>query len=86
MLRGMYGEDRLKGLYGVDRLWGGGSDDVLDGGDGWDLALYDHGRDDYQIIVGNGIATVTYLPGGGEGRDLLINIEAISFADEMVYL
>jgi Ca2+-binding RTX toxin-like protein len=86
MLRGMYGEDHLKGLGGVDRLWGGGSDDVLDGGDGWDLALYDHGRDDYQIIVGNGIATVTYLPGGGEGRDLLINIEAISFADEMVYL
>ncbi len=86
LLRGMYGEDHLKGLGGVDRLWGGGSDDVLDGGDGWDLALYDHDRDDYQIIVGNGIASVEYLHGGGEGKDLLIDIEALQFADGLVYL
>ena len=86
MLRGMYGEDRLKGLDGVDRLWGGGSDDVLDGGKGWDLALYDHDRDDYHVFSANGVTSVTYLLGRGEGRDLLVNIEAISFANEMIYL
>ncbi len=86
MLRGMWGEDRLYGLGGVDRLTGGGSNDVLDGGAGWDIALYAHDRDDYKVFSAKGLTSVTYLPGGGEGRDLLIDIEALQFADGLVYL
>ena len=86
-LRGMYGEDRLYGGAGVDRLHGGGSDDLLDGGAGFDYALYDGARSDYRVLQGaDGLASVTWLAGGGEGQDLLVGIEAVVFSDEILYL
>ena len=85
-LRGMYGEDTLRGNGGIDRLTGGGSDDYLDGGAGFDYALYNQNRADYTITPGTAGVVVSYNGGGGEGTDTLFNIEALQFADDMVFL
>jgi len=85
-LRGMYGEDTLLGNGGIDRLTGGGSDDYLDGGAGFDYALYSQNRADYTITPGSVGVMVSYNGGGGEGTDTLFNIEALQFADDMVFL
>jgi len=86
-LRGLWGEDTLRGLDGVDRLSGGGSDDYLDGGDDWDCAVFDGNRADYAIST---VGHRTMVTGLGDmrrdGTDTLVNIEAIEFADDMVYL
>jgi Ca2+-binding RTX toxin-like protein len=87
ILRGMYGEDRLFGNGGTDRLTGGGSDDYLDGGSGWDYAFFSHNRSEYNIATYSSGATVVQWTGsGGDGRDVVVNIEALVFADELVYL
>lgn len=96
VLRGLYGNDTLTGLGGNDRLEGGKSDDVLDGGDGWDLAIYGGNRADYFVFtdVASGLTSVRHtgnsLVGTGpllaDGYDLLIDIEAIQFADDTLFL
>ena len=85
-LRGLYGEDTLYGNGGVDRLTGGGSDDYLDGGDGFDYAIFSKGRAEYTVTDHSTHVTVAYNGGGGEGTDTLLNIEALIFADELIYL
>ena len=85
VLRGLYGEDTLLGNGGVDRLEGGGSDDYLDGGSGWDVAVFGGNRLDYTVISGTSGVTVRHDT-GNEGLDTLFNIEAIQFADELIYL
>lgn len=86
VLRGMWGEDRLYGYGGVDRLYGGGSDDYLDGGASWDLALFDEERAAYTITTVGRITYVDRIASGGEGTDTLVNIEALQFADTIIYL
>ncbi|WP_417525603.1 M64 family metallopeptidase [Marinovum sp.] len=85
VLRGLYGEDTLLGNGGVDYLTGGGNDDVLDGGSGWDVAVFERSRGDYDITTAGAVTTVSARY-GGEGTDTLNNIEALQFADEMVFL
>ena len=86
-LRGQYGEDQLFGNGGVDRLTGGGSDDYLDGGGGFDYAFFSGNRADYTILTDNtDTTTVAYTPGGSDGTDTLVNIEALQFADDLVFL
>ena len=85
-LRGLFGEDALYGNGGVDRLTGGGADDYLDGGAGFDYAIYENIRADYTVIQRDNHATVQYNGGGGEGTDTLLNIEALIFADDLVFL
>jgi len=82
----MYGEDRLFGGGGVDRLYGGASDDMLYGGDSFDFALYDGNRADYTLFQGTSGVTVRHDNNGRDGTDVLFDIEAIQFADALVYL
>ena len=84
ILRGLFGEDVLIGGGGVDRLEGGASDDTLDGGAGWDVALFAGERDEYTITQGTAGYTVTH--DGRDGTDTIFNIEALQFADDMVFL
>ncbi|UWR28346.1 CAP domain-containing protein (plasmid) [Sulfitobacter sp. S223] len=85
-LRGLFGEDSLYGNGGVDRLTGGGADDYLDGGDGFDYAIYENARDDYTVTQHSTHVTVQYNGGGGDGTDTLLNIEALIFSDDLVFL
>lgn len=85
VLRGLYGDDTIYGNGGVDYITGGGGDDEIDGGGGWDVAIYDGDRADYTITRGtSGVIVEANL--GGEGRDSLFNVEALQFADDMVFL
>lgn len=85
ILRGLYGEDTIFGNGGVDYITGGGSDDMLYGGAGWDVAVYDRDRTDYNVI-NNGSGYVVEALAGNEGRDILFEFEAIQFADGLMYL
>lgn len=86
VLRGLYGADRLFGNAGVDRLTGGGSDDYLDGGPGWDYAIFAGNRADYTVATSGAQTTVARIAPGGDGTDTLINIEALQFADGLIFL
>lgn len=86
VLRGLYGDDSLYGGGGVDRLTGGGNDDYLDGGDGWDYAFYSDNRDQYSVTTDGSETTVTWLSGGRDGIDTVVNIEVLVFADGNVFL
>ena len=86
VLRGLFGEDRLYGAGGADRLTGGKSDDFLNGGGGFDRAYYSGDRSEYDIETVNGRTTITHNVQGQDGVDTLINVEALIFADELVYL
>ncbi|MEQ6250957.1 M10 family metallopeptidase C-terminal domain-containing protein [Sulfitobacter sp. HNIBRBA3233] len=85
-LRGLYGEDVIYGNGGVDRITGGGSDDYIDGGSGFDYAYFSGNEDEYAIDMRDGFVFVEYLGSGGDGTDQLVNIEALVFADDTVFL
>jgi Ca2+-binding RTX toxin-like protein len=84
VLRGLYGEDHLSGGAGVDRLLGGASDDYIDGGTGWDVAMFEGDRDEYTITFGT--AGVIVEHDGRDGTDTIFNVEALQFADDMIFL
>lgn len=85
-LRGLYGEDTLYGNGGVDRIEGGGSDDFINGGGGWDVAIFSGNRAEYTLGSQGRFTIVDRIAPGGDGTDTLINIEALQFADQMVFL
>ena len=86
VLRGQYGEDVLLGNGGVDRLTGGGSDDYLDGGSGWDYAFYSGNRDEYDVTTTGNRTIVDRIASGGDGMDMLLNIEVLVFQDGDMFL
>jgi len=85
VLRGLYGEDVLLGNGGVDYLTGGGSDDILNGGAGFDYAVYAGNRADYTVNQ-SGPGTTVRHDAGSDGTDSLFEIEAIRFADDILFL
>ncbi|MDT8326269.1 MAG: calcium-binding protein [Roseovarius sp.] len=85
VLRGMHGRDTLFGNGGVDRLEGGGSDDYLDGGSGWDYAVFSGNRAEYTITQGS-LGITVHHNAGNEGTDTLFNIEALQFADDILFV
>ncbi len=77
--------DRIYGLGGNDTLEGGTGNDFLDGGTGFDLATYLNATGSLKIDLGN--STIGQSVGGGQGIDLLKNIEGLigsSFADVLI--
>ncbi|HEY8616121.1 Calx-beta domain-containing protein [Phenylobacterium sp.] len=85
---GTVAADRLRGGAADDRLQGFAGDDRLDGGAGVDTADYDGMAGSYSWwSTGSGEWIVqdlrTYTP---EGRDTLVNIEQLAFADRVVKL
>ncbi len=84
-LEGRLGADTLRGLGGDDTLVGGAGDDLLQGGAGRDLAVYAGAWRDYRVSA-DGADLVVAAAGasgaqaGAEGRDLLQEVEELSFA------
>ncbi|MGI9211468.1 MAG: Calx-beta domain-containing protein, partial [Methylococcaceae bacterium] len=84
-LSGLAGDDQLSGNGGDDTLSGGLGADTLDGGTGNDTATYSGNSSGYQISL-YGDANTWLIQDinprdGDDGRDLLIGIERIAFAD-----
>lgn len=82
---GSAGADGLMGFAGHDRIRGGGDDDWISGGSGSDFALYAGSRAGYTVTrTLEGISVVDGT--GAEGRDLLVEVERLTFADTHVAL
>lgn len=82
-LDGGDGDDVLDGGAGDDTLAGGMGDDRLAGGDGSDVAVYAGARSAYAVTrLGDGSVQVADTRAGApEGRDTLVGVEGVRFAD-----
>jgi len=78
--------NRLYGARGDDTLEGGAGDDLLDGGAGSDIARFTGNQSRYTITIENGGYRVTDSLAGGDGSDVLVNVETIRFADGLYSL
>jgi Tol biopolymer transport system component len=79
-IKGSAGADKITGGAAGDRIAGGGGDDTIDGGGGVDTAVYAGSRASYSVSAGAASATVVDKT-GVEGRDSLVNVERLHFAD-----
>jgi len=83
-ITGTSGNDTLTGTAGNDILQGLAGDDTLIGSDGIDTALYAGARAGYQVrsvSLGNWVVTDTDPSNGSDGRDTLVGVEKLRFAD-----
>jgi len=82
-LVGEGGDDSLSGEQGQDLLRGGAGDDLLDGGDDIDRAVFSDVWANYDVTRdADGRVIVTHARGtGADGRDRLVDIELLEFAD-----
>ncbi|MFO1068668.1 MAG: calcium-binding protein [Geminicoccaceae bacterium] len=87
-LTGNSAANRLYGLDGDDILQGGGGNDSLIGGNGEDTAVFSGAIDGYAISRVGSLITVTDTDttDGNDGRDRLIGIERLEFADRTMTL
>ncbi len=84
----IHGND-LTGGGGNETFTGGGGDDVVDGGDGVDTAEFGGAREGYavemrmfldgEVNVVQHVVLDTDASNGDEGRDVLMNVEALRF-------
>lgn len=80
-LNGGNGNDRLFGGNQNDQIIGGRGNDRIDGDGGRDTAIYAGGSGRYDVhVFQNGNVRVTDLH-GGDGVDLLVDIEVLQFSD-----
>jgi Ca2+-binding RTX toxin-like protein len=89
-LTGTAGNDSLEGLAGNDTLIGGLGDDTLAGGIGFgDVANFDGLSSGYRVQRNaDGLWTVQDidLSSGDDGKDVLVGVEKIQFADQSYQL
>jgi Ca2+-binding RTX toxin-like protein len=87
-LAGVAGSDLLEGRAGDDTLVGGAGDDTLVGGDGEDRAVFSGDFADYQMtdLGGGSYEVVDLRVASPDGTDLLIDVENLEFADQVVDL
>jgi VCBS repeat-containing protein len=88
-LRGGTGNDQLTGDENANVLTGGGGNDQLVGGAGSDQAAYTGNAADFAVVsLGGGAWQVSDLNAadGDEGVDLILGIEQLLFADQLVTL
>lgn len=79
------GNDRISGNQGANTLSGGPGNDRLDGRDGIDTATYAGKAARYEVEKAQGGWVVTDTrKDGGDGRDRLVDIEALQFADRTI--
>jgi Ca2+-binding RTX toxin-like protein len=76
-LKGGNGDDTLIGNGGSDILDGGIGSDILDGGDGFDIVTLGYTRSAVTVIYEAGDIVLN----GPQGRDRVMNVEAIQFTD-----
>jgi Ca2+-binding RTX toxin-like protein len=83
-LQGRAGDDNIQGAGGNDTIHGGAGSDTIDGGDGQDLARFSglFSPDRYVVAIAtNGVVTITDNLAGGDGVDVLSNVERFEFSD-----
>jgi Ca2+-binding RTX toxin-like protein len=83
-LQGRAGDDNIQGGGGNDTIHGGMGNDTINGGDGQDLARFSglFSPDRYGVAIAtNGVVTITDTLAGGDGVDVLSNIERFEFTD-----
>lgn len=84
-IHGSSGRDALAGTPEQDFMFGGGANDTINGGSEIDTAAYSGVRGNYTLTLSKNATTLTDRQ-GSEGRDTLINIEKLAFADQMLNL
>lgn len=77
--------DVLEGGAGRDLLTGAGGADRLDGGPDLDAAVYSLARSQYRLD-GSGSSRTLQALSGSEGRDELLQVERLHFADQRLAL
>lgn len=88
-LLGGDGQDDLSGRDGDDLLGGGAGDDTLDGGDGDDVALYAGNFAEYGVSTDastGGTMVVDIDTNGGDGTDMVSNVETLRFANADIFI
>lgn len=80
-LAGNAAANHLHGMRGNDELAGRGGDDVLEGGAGIDTARYAAPREAYVLTRDASLWWIADSAAGGDGRDLLVEVERIAFGD-----
>lgn len=85
-INGSTGADRIDGGAGSDLLEGLGGNDRIDGGSGIDRALYAGARGGYTLQRGADGSFTLQAAAGSEGRDTLIGVERLGFADRSLAL
>lgn len=73
--------DEIFGFAGNDILRGGAGNDRLDGGRGWDSAQYSGRQENYTLTLTPDGIEIKDRRAGGDGTDLLINMEELLFTD-----
>jgi Ca2+-binding RTX toxin-like protein len=78
--------DMIYGCGCANTVTGGAGDDYFNGREGQDTARFSGNSLNYNIAkLSDGTAFVTDLrAGGGDGHDMLVNVEALRFADKAV--
>ncbi len=79
-ITGTVSNDALYGFDGNDILIGAGGNDLLDGGNGTDTALYEGKLAEYDVVASGARIFVTDHV-GLDGRDTLVSVERVEFAD-----
>ena len=74
------------GNAGDNMLRGNGGKDLLDGSTGADTAIYAGNMADYEVIRDGNVTKVIDKRAARDGTDLLLNMERIAFADQVIDL
>jgi hypothetical protein len=82
-VHGYDGNDQIVLREGNERAVGYAGDDFIDGKEGFDSAVYELARTEYEISADNDRYTVTALS-GTEGQDVLVNVESGIFGDQNI--
>ena len=86
LISGTIQADGLYGLSGDDDLQGGASNDTIDGGEGYDQALYAGSSTTFTAIRElDGSVSITDAS-SAEGSDRLIDVEAVYFSTDEVWI
>lgn len=86
-LWGGAGQDSLAGGDGADLLTGGSGNDTVDGGAGDNTAIFSGSSANYAIVANSdGSFTITDAREGGDGADVLRNVQFARFTDQTVAL
>jgi Ca2+-binding RTX toxin-like protein len=74
------------GNAGDNMLRGNGGKDFLDGRDGTDTAVYASNVADYEVVRDGDMVKVIDKRVARDGADVLLNVERIAFADQVIDL
>ena len=79
------GDDDISGDTENNTITGGQGDDTIDGRGGDDTAAFSGNREDYEIArLESGAFRVTDTRAGGDGTDIIRNVETFEFADQSI--